>query len=113
MVKSINGIASGSADLTSRISIRSNNEIGAVVRGFNKFTEKLQTIVKEIKQSETDLVTVGDELRYCAQDTSTAIAQVLSHIGSMNERIAQQSNGVDETVYSINEISGRYNMLNR
>ena len=111
VVKSINGIASGSADLTSRISIRSNNEIGAVVRGFNKFTEKLQTIVKEIKQSENELVIVGDELQYCAQDTSTAIAQILSHIGSMNERIAHQSDDVDETVSSISEISGSIELV--
>ena len=111
VVKSINGIASGSADLTSRISIHSNNEIGAVVRGFNKFTEKLQTIVKEIKQSENNLVIVGDELRYCAQDTSTAIAQILSHISSMNERIAHQSDDVDRTVASISEISGSIQLV--
>ena len=111
VVKSINGIASGSADLTSRISIHSNNEIGAVVRGFNKFTEKLQTIVKEIKQSENNLVIVGDELRYCAQDTSTAIAQILSHISSMNERIAHQSDDVDRTVASINKISGSIQLV--
>lgn len=111
VVKSINGIASGSADLTSRISIHSNNEIGAVVRGFNKFTEKLQTIVKEIKQSENNLVIVGDELRYCAQDTSTAIAQILSHISSMNERIAHQSDDVDRTVTSISEISGSIQLV--
>ena len=111
VVKSINGIASGSADLTSRISIHSNNEIGAVVRGFNKFTEKLQTIGKEIKQSENNLVIVGDELRYCAQDTSTAIAQILSHISSMNERIAHQSDDVDRTVASISEISGSIQLV--
>lgn len=111
VVKSINGIASGSADLTSRISIHSNNEIGAVVRGFNKFTEKLQTIVKEIKQSENNLIIVGDELRYCAQDTSTAIAQILSHISSMNERIAHQSDDVDRTVASISEISGSIQLV--
>ena len=111
VVKSINGIASGSADLTSRISIHSNNEIGAVVRGFNKFTEKLQTIVKEIKQSENNLVIVVDELRYCAQDTSTAIAQILSHISSMNERIAHQVDDVDRTVASISEISGSIQLV--
>ena len=111
VVKSINSIASGSADLTSRISIRSNNEIGSVVRGFNMFTEKLQTIVKEIKQSKGDLVIAGDELRYCAQNSSTAIAQILSHIGSMNERIAHQSDGVDETVASISEITGSIQLV--
>ena len=111
VVKSINSIASGCADLTSRISVRSNNEIGAVVRGFNMFTEKLQTIVQEIKQSETSLAVAGDELRYCAQDTSTAIAQILSQISSMNERIAHQSDGVDTTVASISEITGSIQLV--
>lgn len=111
VVKSINSIAAGSTDLTSRISIRSNNEIGAVVHGFNMFTEKLQTIVREIKQSKNNLTAAGDELRYCSQDTSIAIAQILSHISSMNERIACQAGGVDTTVASISEITGSIQLV--
>ena len=50
--KTINDIASGNANLTKRISVSSNNEIGAIVVGFNNFTEKLQSIVTELKKSQ-------------------------------------------------------------
>ena len=43
---SITDIASGNADLTKRITVTSNDEIGNVVKGFNKFTEKLQDIIR-------------------------------------------------------------------
>ncbi len=111
VVKSIDDIASGSADLTSRISIRANNEIGAVVQGFNRFTEKLQTIVKEIKQSENSLLGVGKELNSCTQDTATSITQIISNIDGMNERISLQSDGVGETVASINEITSSIQLV--
>lgn len=41
----VRGIATGNADLTKRIELQSNNEIGSVVRGFNSFTEKLHHIM--------------------------------------------------------------------
>lgn len=113
VVKSIDDIASGSADLTSRISIRANNEIGAVVQGFNKFTEKLQTIVKEIKQSESSLLSVGKELNSCTQDTASSITQIISNIDGINARISRQSDGVGETVASINEITSTIQLVDQ
>ncbi|MCR5252746.1 MAG: methyl-accepting chemotaxis protein [Treponema sp.] len=63
--KSINGIASGHADLTQRIKINSRTEIGSVVEGFNKFAEKLQSIVTEIKHSKDALAAAGEEMHSC------------------------------------------------
>ncbi|WP_191017764.1 cache domain-containing protein [Treponema zioleckii] len=48
--RAINDIASGNANLTKRIKISANNEIGAIVLGFNNFTAKLQSIVSELKK---------------------------------------------------------------
>ena len=54
----IEGIASGDADLTQRIEIKNNNEIGQVVGGFNRFTEKLQMIISDVKASKEELMKV-------------------------------------------------------
>ena len=49
---SVHKISEGNADLTQRIKLQSDDEIGSVVKGFNKFTEKLQSIISDVKSSE-------------------------------------------------------------
>ena len=54
----VNEIASGNADLTQRINVDSNDEIGSLEKGFNKFIEKLQNIISQIQGSKTELTAV-------------------------------------------------------
>lgn len=53
--EAVNEIASGNADLTRRLKATSNDEVGELVEGFNKFIEKLQTIMQQIKNSKDTL----------------------------------------------------------
>lgn len=92
----VDGIASGSADLTKRIQLKTNNEIGAVVDGFNRFTGKLHSIVSEIKESKDTFSVAGDDLRSSAEDTSASITEIISNIDSMGNRITNQAAGVEE-----------------
>jgi methyl-accepting chemotaxis protein len=101
----VQNIASGSADLTQRLDHTVNNEIGSVVNGFNKFIEKLQLIIGDLKKSKDDLALSGDELRTSIEGTSSAITQILSDIGSVKGEITNQSASVEETAGAITEIS--------
>ena len=103
--KTIQGIAAGNADLTQRIVVRSNNEIGSVVSGFNKFTEKLQNIVSQLKKSEQVLIQAGGDLRQSTEDTAASITQILANIDSMGGRISNQAAGVEETAGAVHEIA--------
>ncbi|MCI1209813.1 MAG: methyl-accepting chemotaxis protein, partial [Treponema sp.] len=109
----INGIASGNADLTRRIEVKSNNEIGFVVEGFNRFTEKLQSIMTELKQSKDVLAVAGEDLHAGTQDTAAAIEQVLTKIQAVSESITDQSAGVEETAGAINQIASNIASLER
>jgi methyl-accepting chemotaxis protein len=101
----INGIASGNADLTKRISITADNEIGSIVNGFNRFTEKLQTIVLELKKSKQILATAGENLHASTEESSVAIEEIKNNISETNSRIREQSEGVAETSGAVNEIA--------
>ncbi|HAH61566.1 MAG TPA: methyl-accepting chemotaxis protein [Treponema sp.] len=111
--KTITGIASGNADLTRRIEVKSKNEIGAVVSGFNKFSEKLQTIITELKQSKDALAAIGEDLHAGTQDTATAITQILANIDTVSAHITNQSAGVEETAGAVNEIASNIASLER
>jgi methyl-accepting chemotaxis protein len=111
--KTINGIASGNADLTKRITVTVNNEIGSIVTGFNNFTEKLQTIVSELKKSKLVLEKTGQNLHASTADSSSAIADIKNSITETNSRITEQSSGVQTTSGAVNEIASNISSLER
>lgn len=111
--KSIGEIASGNADLTRRINVKTEDEIGGIVDGFNGFTEKLQSIMKELKQSKDLLVDAGEELQGSAQNTAASITEILANIQSMSGHIANQSASVEETAGAVNEIASNIGSLEK
>ncbi len=111
--KSIEEIASGDADLTKRIITNSHDEIGDVVRGFNAFTEKLQSIISMVKISKSELGSAGENLSACTGDTSAAITQIIANISSVHSQITAQGNSVHDTAGAVNEIASNIDSLER
>ena len=109
----IQGIATGNADLTKRIDLNSKNEIGQVVQGFNMFAQKLQEIIAEVKSSKGELSIAGENMTASTQDTSTAITQILASIDEMGNQIHSQAAGVEETAGAVNEIASNIESLER
>jgi methyl-accepting chemotaxis protein len=109
----ISGIASGNADLTKRIDVKSDNEIGSVVKGFNLFAGKLQSIITELKGSKNVLAEIGDNLNSGIHDTSAAITQILSNIENVKGHITDQAAGVEETAGAVHEIASNIASLER
>ena len=107
----ITDIASGDADLTKRIDINSNNEIGYVVKGFNAFSGKLQDIIGDVKNSKDDLVVAGEDMASTAQDTASAITEIIANIESMHKQIEGQKSSVDQTAGAVNEIASNIESL--
>ena len=108
---SINEIASGNADLTKRIPVASNDEIGDVVKGFNAFVEKLHGIVSNLQNSKSDLISVDNDLQVSTQDASSSITEIISNIESVNKQIITQSDSVNETAGAVNQISSNIDSL--
>jgi len=109
---SILEIASGKADLTKRIEIKTNDEIGQVVNGFNEFSSKMQSIVTDIKASKEELTLAGKDLEASTQDTSTSIDQIIENINSVHSQITIQSGSVSGTAGAVNEIASNIASLN-
>ncbi|MBO6175998.1 MAG: HAMP domain-containing protein [Treponema sp.] len=108
---SITDIASGNADLTKRIEVTSHDEIGNVVKGFNSFTEKLQSIISNVKNSNLNLETVGTDMNASVEDTASSITQIISNIESMKKQIDTQNQSVNQTAGAVNEIASNIESL--
>ena len=110
---SMKEIASGNADLTSRIRIQTSNEIGSVVENFNQFTEKLQGIMQELKHSKDELSAAGNELHRSSDDTAASITEIIATIESMSKNISSQTDNVNDTASAVNEIASNIQALER
>lgn len=108
---SITSIAKGNADLTQRIPAASNDEVGDVVKGFNKFIEKLQSIVKNLLESQKILSNSDSQLQSSTFDTSASITEIISNIESMNHQITNQAGSVRQTVDAITKVSSTISEL--
>lgn len=101
----IKEIASGEADLTRRLPVGTKDEIGKLASGFNDFTEKLHSIVTELKASKDDLHVYGEQLGTMVQDNADFLGQMVNSIKGVNAEIANQHLKVDDSVSAADEIS--------
>ena len=109
--QAIKKISSGNADLTQRLSVSSKDEVGDVVTGFNEFTEKLHSIISQVKNSKDELHGAGAQMNDITMDTAASITQILANIESVNKQVINQSGSVDETAGAINEIASNIQSL--
>jgi len=109
----INEIATGNADLTQRLSLKTKDEIGSVAGGFNHFVGKLQEIVTEVKTSQEKLGQTGEALTASALDTTSSVTQILANINSVGNQISNQATGVQETSGTMVEITSNIESLER
>ena len=113
--KTLQGISSGNADLSKRISVKTNadNEIGRLASEFNTFVEKLQHIIIAMKQRKTELVAAGTKLNDSTEDTAASITQIIANIESMTGNIGTQSESVAQTASAVNQIASNIESLNK
>ncbi len=110
---SISEIASGDADLTKKISIKSKDEIGGVVAGFNTFIDNLHGIISQIKESKSILAKVDESMAQTTAETGQSIAQISSDINMVTSHISNQSMSVEQTVSSVKQIASNIENLNQ
>lgn len=106
-------ISSGDADLTQRIESKSKDEVGEVVGGFNKFIERLQSIITIVKDQNKDLESGGENMGAISQDTASAITEIIANIDSIHTQIETQGQSVNQTAGAVNQISSNIDSLNK
>ena len=94
----IEGLSSGEGDLTHKIKIRKNDELGQISKNINKFTEFLHGIIKLVQGNSKDLSDFSQELSSNAVEVAASTEQISQNLGGMTKLIYQlQENTGDAT----------------
>ncbi|MCK4303025.1 MAG: methyl-accepting chemotaxis protein [Candidatus Eisenbacteria sp.] len=120
-------ISEGEGDLTARLVVSSNDEIGRLAWFFNKFVEKIQNIIRDVARDTTLLTSASEELlatstgmaseaekmssqsntaSLSTKDLSTNLTSMASGAGEMSESVNTVAAAIEEMSVSIREVAG-------
>ena len=98
-------LSTGDADLTTRLKIKSFDEIGQLVYAVNLFLEKFRSIMVTVKDSESSLVEGGSVLSSEINTTTSTIAQMTNNISLVNNQVQTQAYSVESSASAITQIT--------
>ena len=93
----LKAIASGDGDLTQRLHYSKQDELGELVSWFNRFLDKLQPTIAQIKQSITDARGTADQSSEIARQTSEGMQVQFREI----DQVATASNEMSATAHDV------------
>lgn len=93
----LKAIASGDGDLTQRLHYNKQDELGELVSWFNRFLDKLQPTIAQIKQSISDARGTADQSSEIARQTSEGMQVQFREI----DQVATASNEMSATAHDV------------
>ncbi|TMM45386.1 methyl-accepting chemotaxis protein [Colwellia ponticola] len=94
----LNDISQGEGDLTRRLTIYSEDEVGQVSKGFNLFVEKIQQLVLEIKTGIIDLSSSSKQM-------DTVVTSTNSNVENQRQETTLAATAVHEMAAATQEIA--------
>ncbi|WP_042473558.1 methyl-accepting chemotaxis protein [Bacillus ndiopicus] len=102
---SLEDIGQGEADLTKRINVSSQDEIGQLVTSFNAMMDNFQSIIRDLQQEANDIQHATTTIQHNAGQT----LQASQMIQAQSEQVAEGSNSqltsTEESAYAMSELA--------
>ena len=104
-------IAEGQGDLTARLKVTSNDEIGDMAKSFNTFADKLQGMVGyvaeesvQINNSAGSLTKISGDLKFVAEDTLSK-SNTAAAVEEMSANMAVVATSMDGAAAGVNAVA--------
>uniref|UniRef100_UPI00289825CB methyl-accepting chemotaxis protein n=2 Tax=Stutzerimonas stutzeri subgroup TaxID=578833 RepID=UPI00289825CB len=113
VITSLQSIARGDGDLTQRVNVQSNDEIGAMIELFNSFLDKLQRTIRQIIDAATPLSQVSKELYKLTQGSEENAKSQQHHTDSITRDILTMTGSIQEVAQRSQQASDEANSAAR
>lgn len=111
-VTMLKDIAQGEGDLTKRLNLTSQDEIGEMANWFNQFMEKLQEIIRQIvgdasslNTSSASLSTIATQMTAGAKSMADRSRSVASGAEEMNSNMSSVASACEEAATNVNMVA--------
>ncbi|MBA1276558.1 methyl-accepting chemotaxis protein [Stutzerimonas stutzeri] len=113
VIASLKSIARGDGDLTQRVNVSSNDEIGAMIELFNGFLDKLQRTIRQIIEAASPLGQVSKELYNLTQGSEENAKSQQHHTDSITRDILTMTGSIQEVAQRSQQASDEANSAAR
>lgn len=112
VVHGLQDAAEGEGDLTKRLNVSSNDEVGELAHWFNAFVEKIQGIVSELAQhagridhSSESLAGISKQMNTGAEQTSSKASMVAAASEEMSSNVTSVAAAMEQAASNINVVA--------
>lgn len=94
----LSDIADGDGDLTQRLEVTSNDEVGDLAKSFNRFVEKMQGLIGEVAGAAGHVAAAAEQLSATSGETN-------GHVRSQRAETEQLATAMNEMSTSVQEVA--------
>ncbi|MRD39535.1 HAMP domain-containing protein [Bacillus thuringiensis] len=103
--KKLKELASQEGDLTARLQVNSNDEIGAIATSFNKMLENLQHIINRVQKTSVEVQTASENMLEKTNTSREATLRVQSSMSNLNASIQSQTSSMEESSTAMDDMA--------
>ena len=115
IVERIKDVAQGEGDLTKRIEVQNDDELGELSKWFNTFMDKLQEIISQVAQSTEHIASATEEISSSAtqssqsaetqKDQTNQVATAMQEMSSTVLQVSENSNKAADSARQAGDIA--------
>ncbi|MEW4151448.1 methyl-accepting chemotaxis protein [Bacillus thuringiensis] len=98
-------LASQEGDLTARLQVNSNDEIGTIATSFNKMLENLQHIINRVQKTSVEVQTASENMLEKTNTSREATVRVQSSMSNLNASIQSQTSSMEESSTAMDDMA--------
>ncbi|MGG0153648.1 methyl-accepting chemotaxis protein [Bacillus mycoides] len=98
-------LSSQEGDLTARLQVNSNDEIGAIATSFNKMLENLQHIINRVQKTSVEVQNASENMLEKTNTSRDATIKVQSSMSNLNASIQSQTSSMEESSTAMDDMA--------
>ncbi|MDA2313555.1 methyl-accepting chemotaxis protein [Bacillus cereus] len=98
-------LSSQEGDLTARLQVNSNDEIGTIATSFNKMLENLQHIINRVQKTSVEVQNASENMLEKTNISREATIRVQNSMSNLNESIQSQASSMEESSTAMDDMA--------
>ncbi|MEG7969299.1 MULTISPECIES: methyl-accepting chemotaxis protein [Bacillus cereus group] len=98
-------LSSQEGDLTARLQVNSNDEIGTIATSFNKMLENLQHIINRVQKTSVEVQNASENMLEKTNISREATIRVQISMSNLNESIQSQASSMEESSTAMDDMA--------